>query len=479
MLRAVTIIAAGAAAITLTTTASAVAASTAVAGAPAHATHSWGTAVELRGTAKLNQGGSASLNSVSCGAAGSCAAGGSYTDGSGHGQAFVATEVKGRWHAAVEVPGTAALNSDGNAEIDAMSCAAAGSCAAGGNYTDGSDHGQVFVVTEVKGRWGRAVEVPGTAKLNAGGDAELDAVSCGAAGTCAASGSYTDGSGQEQAFVVTEVKGRWHAAVEVPGTAALNAGGNAHAYSVSCAAGICAAGGNYLDGSGREGAFVTDYSHGRWHGAIEPAGAAAHGGAGLDSVSCTVTGNCTAGGSYLDSSGRERPLVLTELKGRWHFEAPGTTVLHEGGTAYLLSVSCAAAGSCAAGGGYEDRSGDYQALAVTEVKGRWGKTFEVPGTAALNKGGGAYISSLSCAVAGSCVAVGNYTDESDDSQAFIVTEAKGRWAKAIEVPGTATLNKGGHAYMYSVSCAAAGTCAAGGSYKDGSDDYQAFILGKS
>jgi hypothetical protein len=33
--------------------------------------------------------------------------------------------------------------------------------------------------------------------------------------------------------------------------------------------------------------------------------------------------------------------------------------------------------------------------------------------------------------------------------------------------------------MYSVSCAAAGTCAAGGSYKDGSDDYQAFILGKS
>jgi hypothetical protein len=316
--------------------------------------------------------------------------------------------------------------------------------------------------------------VPGTAGLNAGGNAELVAVSCGAAGTCAASGFYTDGSGQEQAFVVTELKGRWRRAVEVPGTAALNAGGNAHAYSVSCAApGSCATGGNYLDGSGRERAFVATYSDGRWHRAIEAPGTA-----GIDTVSCTVTGSCTAGGSYLDSSGRERPLVLTELKGRWHFEAPGTAVLNEGGNAYLLSVSCAAAGSCAAGGGYEDRSGHYQALAVTEVKGRWGKTFEVPGTAVLNKGGDASISSVSCSVAGSCVAVGNYTDESDGSQAFIVTEAKGRWAKAIEVPGTAALNKGGHASVYSVSCAA-GTCAAGGSYKDGSDHYQAFILGKS
>jgi hypothetical protein len=74
---------------------------------------------------------------------------------------------------------------------------------------------------------------------------------------------------------------------------------------------------------------------------------------------------------------------------------------------------------------------------------------------------------------------GAYTGRSGGSQAFIVTEAKGRWAKAIEVPGTAALNKGGHAFAYSLSCAAAGNCAAGGSYKDGSDHYQAFILGKS
>src|SRR6516164_6977384 len=60
-----------------------------------------------RGTAALNTGGAAQVYSVSCAAAGSCGAGGYYTDGSGHGQAFVASQVNGSWGAAIEVPGTA------------------------------------------------------------------------------------------------------------------------------------------------------------------------------------------------------------------------------------------------------------------------------------------------------------------------------------------------------------------------------------
>ena len=53
------------------------------------------------------------MNSVSCGAAGDCAAGGYYKDGSGHSQAFVVSETNGVWGHAVKVPGTAALNSGG------------------------------------------------------------------------------------------------------------------------------------------------------------------------------------------------------------------------------------------------------------------------------------------------------------------------------------------------------------------------------
>ena len=79
------------------------------------------------------------------------------------------------------------------------------------------------------GIWGQAIKVPGSVRLNAGGNAAVNSVSCASAGNCAAGGSYVDGSGQFQAFVASEVHGRWRAAVELPGTATLNAGGVAMA----------------------------------------------------------------------------------------------------------------------------------------------------------------------------------------------------------------------------------------------------------
>ena len=59
------------------------------------------------------------------------------------------------------------------------------------------------------GTWGNAEQVPGTAALNAGGIAEVDSVSCASAGNCSAGGSYADASFGQQAFVVSQVKGIW------------------------------------------------------------------------------------------------------------------------------------------------------------------------------------------------------------------------------------------------------------------------------
>src|SRR5260370_40606801 len=56
--------------------------------------------------------------------------------------------------------------------------------------------------------WGAAEEVPGTAALNQLGFAELTSMSCGAAGNCSAGGFYTDSSGRQQAFVVSQTGGR-------------------------------------------------------------------------------------------------------------------------------------------------------------------------------------------------------------------------------------------------------------------------------
>src|SRR5260221_12070687 len=122
------------------------------------------------------------------------------------------------------------------------------------------------------GTWRAAIEVPGTGALNKGGDAVVNSLSCGSAGNCAAVGHYTDGSGHRQAFVASETNGTWHAAIEVPGTAALNKGGRADVLSVSCpSAGNCAAGGRFSDGVGHSPPVVASGVNRTRHAAIEGA----------------------------------------------------------------------------------------------------------------------------------------------------------------------------------------------------------------
>jgi hypothetical protein len=85
-----------------------------------------------------------------------------------------------------------------------VSCTSAGNCSAGGSYTDSSGSSQAFVVSEVGGTWGKAVEVPGSATLNAGGNAVVNSVSCASAGHCSAGGTYTDSQKHSQAFLVSQ-----------------------------------------------------------------------------------------------------------------------------------------------------------------------------------------------------------------------------------------------------------------------------------
>ena len=142
-------------------------------------------------------------------------------------------------------------------------------------------------------------------------------------------------------------------------------------------------------------------------------------------------------------------------------------------------MSCASAGNCSAGGYYTDSSGSPQAFVVSQVNRTWGTAQEVPGTAALNQGGTAQALSVSCASAGNCSAGGYYTDISRHQQAFVDSETNGTWGTAQEVPGTAALNQGGTARIESVSCASAGNCSAGGYYTDNIGSQQVFVVGEN
>ncbi len=452
-------------------------------GGKAEAASSWDRAIEVPGLGTLNKGGNAWVNEVSCASAGNCAAGGYYADGHrDHQQGFAVVERNGIWGKATGVPGLGALNKGGFAGVSSVSCAAAGNCAAGGFYVDGHRHQQGFAVVERNGVWGKATEVPGLGALNKGGFADVSEVSCAAAGNCAAGGDYADGhDGHEQGFVVSERNGVWGKAIEVPGLGALNKGGDASigTGSVSCASpGNCAAGGDYTDSDGNSAGFVVSERNGIWGKATGVPGLGAlnkgDDSDDVNAVSCGAPGNCAAGGDYTDGALNLQGFVVSEKNGVWGkaTEVPGLGALNKGGDAQVNPVSCASAGNCAAGGDYTDGALNLQGFVVSERNGVWGKATEAPGQVAP-------FSSVSCAAASNCAAGGFYFDGHHHEQGYVAVGRNGRWGKPIEVPGLGALNQGGFAAVDTVSCPPAGSCVAGGNYTDRHQRLQVFVVSQT
>lgn len=444
----------------------------------------WGKAIKIPGIGTLNLGGEASATAISCSSAGNCVTGGSYTDAMKDDQAFLAVQSKNRWRNAFEVPGTASLNARGDAEVEAISCPSAGACAATGTYQAASGALEVFVVSERQGRWAKATEVRGFGSLNAGEYGEVDSISCAAAGYCTLGGSYLDGSDQFQAFLATEMNGHWSTAVEVPGIASLNDGGHAQVSEVSCRKpGYCTAGGFTRLSSTVYTAFVIGEKKGHWGNAQQLPGLSGlnvGGNAGLNALSCASAGNCVAGGSYRPASGTQAYLAV-EMNGHWGnaAEAPGTGSLNQGGSAQVTAASCPAAGACAAGGFYLNSSGHLGLFLTSQHNGHWGKAEAMPGLQTLNKGSSAQIYSLSCSSAGNCSGGGYYENSSFREFAYVITESAGHWAKAQPVPGISSVSAGGDSYADQVSCPSDGHCAASGFGSDASHRGVAIVVSRT
>jgi hypothetical protein len=348
-------------------------------------------------------------------------------------------------------------NAVADATVASVSCASAGNCAAGGWYFDASFDSHAFLLTETGGRWGRAVAVPGLAALKPT-NAQVTSVSCAPAGGCAAGGYYRDSSSRYHAFVTNEQNGRWSRLTTVF-SATKESSVITGTRSVICpATGSCVA-------AGGQPAFLAIEVHGRWGRATLVPAAKKYG---SFTLSCAAVGDCSAGlGKF----------VARERNGRWGKPAavPGLSAL--GTNAVITSLSCTAAGNCAAGGPYQVASGVNELFVASERNGRWGKATEIPGFTKLNTQGSSELSSVSCASAGNCVAGGNYNVPADFQggvfEPFVASERDGRWSKAIEVPGIPApstsicepdSNSCVAGQVSSVSCSPAGNCAVGGWY---------------
>jgi hypothetical protein len=109
----------------------------------------------------------------------------------------------GTWTNATEIPGFSTLDVGHASQSEAISCSSNGNCSAGGEYYDEANKFQAFLDTQANGTWGDAVEVPGLAAMNLGGDASIFAISCSSDGNRSAGGKYApiEGSDSSSLFV--------------------------------------------------------------------------------------------------------------------------------------------------------------------------------------------------------------------------------------------------------------------------------------
>jgi hypothetical protein len=297
--------------------------------------------------------GDVQVSALACGSPGNCSAGGRTGSGGttkGLDGTFVVNEVHGAWRKPVVIPGKLTFIYGG--WVQSMACPTAGNCTAGGWYLDGADQFQAFVVSKVNGRWRNYITVPGTSPNHYG--SQIASLSCPRPGDCTVAGNhdYADG------FLASEVNGTWHKARSIPGLANFHTS-EQQVTALSCRLpGDCSVGGWYHDSQGKTHAFVVSEVNGTWHNAIDVPGM--HGldpsGQGLlTALSCARPGDCSAGG-YDYSAPYSRAFVVNEVNGAWHnaVKVPGISGLRPPGVSQVTALSCAGPGHCSAGGYYAD-----------------------------------------------------------------------------------------------------------------------------
>jgi hypothetical protein len=345
--------------------------------------------------------------------------------------------------------------------------------------------------------WGDGVEAvlpANAAEVNGG--AFIESVSCPSAGNCSAVGSYANSSGVEEGVLLTETAGSWATGVEAVLPANANTSGSpatpgAFVRFVSCvSAGNCSAIGTYPDNSGNQEGLLLTETAGSWSAGLEaalPANASSRQFVQWGSLSCASPGNCTAVGQYSAAGHPFEGLMLTETDGGWSTGVEAVPPVPDSSASWLNSVSCASAGNCAAVGAYVDSSGVQQGLLLTETAGSWA-TGVAAALPADNANQGAEFDSVSCASAGNCTAVGLYDvsdvtvgrDESEiRGKGLLLTETAGSWATGVEaaLPANADgSNAVDETYRPTVSCPSSGNCGAAASYYDNSSGVQGVLL---
>ena len=410
---------------------------------------------------------------IACPHVGRCTVVGEFSDPSGNRQGLLISGSGKSWtETKAPVPSGAASNP--YVVLYSITCVSATVCAAVGLYVDSSGNEQGLIVTGAGRTW-TATEAPIPAGAGANPQAWLASVACASVVSCTAVGSYTDSSGSQQGLIVTGSGSSWMASrAPVPAGAASNP--SVALASVACPSAACTAVGGYTDASAIQHGLILTGSGSSWTATRAPVPKLYSGrDAGLAAVACPSVTSCTAVGSYTGAYGAQA-LAVTGAGSSWtaHDPGPCPNGCSHDNKVRLISVACASATSCVAVGGYNNGSalGLNVGLIVSRSGAVWHWTSAPTPPRSYQSLG---FQSVTCPAAGSCVAVGAFLDASYSGHGLILTGSGTSWrvTKAPLPLGTPDLGGFG---LTSVSCASAAACTAVGYYYDASTHHQPGVL---
>ncbi len=180
-------------------------------------------------------------------------------------------------------------------------------------------------------------------------------------------------------------------------------------------------------------------------------------------VSCPTTTSCTAVGQYTNSGGDPAPVVDTLTSGTWTSQegalpADASTTSPD---AFLFSVSCTSATSCVAVGSYNNTAGHQLAYTSTLANGTWtsvAASLPSDATAAPDS----FLFGLSCATPAFCVASGQY-QSTNGTVGLLEVLTSGTWT-GVRTPEPSNAASPPESLDTQVVCPTASSCTAVGSY---------------
>ncbi len=400
------------------------------------------------------------LLSVACSSATNCTAVGT----SGRSALLIARGRQRPWfQAAVPVP----VASVDSARLVSVACPAASVCVAVGRYS--SSGRQQGLLLSGHGTTWTATRAPLPAGAAASPQASVLAVACATSSACVAVGQYA-GASSDYALLLTGHGSSW-AGRRAPLPADAAGRPAAVLDSIACAsASACTAVGSYRDEAGnRQGMLVTGHGN-SWTATRSPLPASATvPGAMLSAVTCPLTTECVAVGSF---SADAQGFMVSGTGTAWTAAQIPPPSRAAASTTAFRSIACFSASSCVAVGSYTGTSGSSQGLLVIRDGSKLTTVTAPlpPGSAPRQGKPGAQLASVACPSASICVSVGRYTDTAGDAQILLLTGYTSWRPFRAPVPGNAT-TVGSQAQgalappvLAAVACPAVSACVAVGSY---------------